>query len=279
MALTAKATGNADFEPLSSGVHQAICYGIVDLGTQPTNNPQFKPMRKVAFLWEVPSERIEFTKDDKKFNLPRGVSGMWTLSLGTKSKLRPMLESWRGRPFTEEELSGFDLKAVLAANCLLNVVHAAGKGQNSGKTYANVASVNPLVKGMAKLKAENPILWFSLEECGDQIVVPATVPDWLKAKIMLSDEYIRTQQGPNRHQPNEDEMANVSSADSADEDVQRAQRNWAEADRKEAMQRFTTKTTVYVFPAVEMPKHPECTDSNFETFFEKQRLEKEKFFS
>lgn len=206
MPLIAKDKGGTDYEPLAGGMHHAVCYGIVDLGTQPTNNPQFKPSRKVAFLWEVPSERIQFEKDGVKKDLPRGISAIFTLSLSQKSKLRPMLESWRGRPFTSAELDGFDLTHVLGANCFLNVVH----NHKGDKTYANVASVNPLVKGTAKLKAENPLLFFSMNDCGEKITVPAEVPDWLKAKIMQSEECMKEQRAGGAPEPTEEEMANLT---------------------------------------------------------------------
>lgn len=213
MSLIAKDKGGADYEPLAAGMHHAVCYGIVDLGTQPANG-NFPARRKVCFLWEVPSERIEFERDGVKKNLPRGLSAMFTLSLSAKSKLRPMLESWRGRPFTSEELVGFDLKNVLGANCFLNVVHE----RKADKTYANVASVNPLAKGMKKKPPENPSLFFSIEECKDQIVVPPAVPDWLKGKIMQSEECVAEQRKGGAPEPTEEEMANQTGG--IDEDVQ-----------------------------------------------------------
>lgn len=193
MSLIARESSGKDFDPVPAGMHQAVCYGIVDLGTQQPMNPQHKPAHKVVFLWEIPSERVEFTRDDKKYNLPRGISRMITLSLSAKSNLRPMLESWRGRPFTPAELEGFDLKTVLGANCLLNVIHAPGQGANAGKTYANVSSVNPLAKGMPRLTPENPTLFFSIPDSGP-FRVPDNIPDWLKAKILQSDEYIKQSQ-------------------------------------------------------------------------------------
>lgn len=214
MGLIAKDKGSGDFEPLSAGMHHAVCYGIIDLGTQAGG--QFEPKRKVAFLWEVPSERIQFEKEGKKHDLPRGISAMFTLSLSTKSKMRPMLESWRGRVFTAEELNGFDLKTVLSANCLINVVHQPGTGANAGKVYANVASVSPLAKGMAKLKSENLPVFFSLDECKGEITLPPGIPDWLKAKIMTSEECMREQRQAGA--PTEAQMANVNSG-APEEDV------------------------------------------------------------
>jgi hypothetical protein len=217
MSLIVKDKGGTDFEPLAAGMHHAVCYGIVDIGTQPAFG-NFPPKHQVAFLWEVPSERIQFEKDGKKFDLPRGISQSFTLTLASKGKLRPMLESWRGRAFTAEELDGFDLKNVLGANCLLNVIHANGKGQNASKVYANVASVSPLAKGMVKLKSENEMVFFSLAECGDTITVPATIPDWLKAKIMQSEECVAEQRRSGAPDPTEEQMANVSS-NGPDEDI------------------------------------------------------------
>lgn len=215
MSLIAKDKGGSDYEPLSAGMHHAICYGIIDLGTQPGFG-NFPPRRKAAFLWEIPAERIQLTKDGVQKDLPRGISAQFTLSLASKGKLRPMLESWRGRPFTPEELAGFDLKTVLGANCFLNVVHANGTGQNAGKVYANVASVNPLAKGMKRLTSENPTVFFSLDECGTPIVVPENLPDWLKAKILQSEEVVA--EGRRSGQPTEAQMANQSDS-GVDEDV------------------------------------------------------------
>lgn len=217
MGLIAKDKGSGDFEPLSAGMHHAVCYGIIDLGTQPAHG-NFPPKRTVAFLWEVPGERIQFEKDGKKYDLPRGISSMFTLSLSTKSKMRPMLVSWRGREFTAEELEGFDLKTVVGANCFLNVVHKAGTGANAGKVYANVQSVSPLAKGMKRLKSENLPVFFSLDERKGTIVLPPGIPDWLKAKIMQSEECMQEQRSGGAPEPTEAEMANVS-AGASEEDV------------------------------------------------------------
>lgn len=86
--------------------------------------------------------------DDGK---PFIVQKRYTASLHEKSKLRPELESWRGRAFTEDELKEFDLEKLLGANCLLNVAHVV----KDGKTYANVTAVMPLKRGMEKLVATN----------------------------------------------------------------------------------------------------------------------------
>lgn len=211
MPIVAKSNGGSDFEPIPSGLHHSVCYGIIDIGTQPTNNPQFKPARKVVFLFEIPEERINIDGKD----LPRGVSSIFTLSLGTKSKLLPALQSWRGRPFTEEELKGFDVTKVLGANAYLNIVHST-KGE---KTYANVQTINPLPKGANKLTAETPLTQWSIDDQPDgPIRIPERLPDWIKQKIMQSDEYINRSQGEGS-QPDAESTVHTDHKEDDGEDV------------------------------------------------------------
>lgn len=194
MSLVARNKGGADFAPIPAGMHHAVCYQVVDLGTQPSYNPNFPPREQVCFTWELPEERIEVTREgsDKKENLPRSISAIFTTSLHPKSKLLPMLESWRGRKFTPEELDGFHLEKVLGQNCLLNVVHADGKDkEGKPRVYANVSTVSPLMKGTAKRQAENPLVHFSFDDFKDKdtIEIPETIPEWIANKIRASKEW------------------------------------------------------------------------------------------
>lgn len=177
MGLIAKDKGGG-FEPVEAGVHHAICYGVVDLGTQYSEKYN-NDAHKVLLLWELPFERINIDGKD----LPRAISRMFTLSLHAKSKLRECLESWRGRAFTEKELEGFDLKNLIKANCQLNVIH---NNNGAGKTYANVSAVMPLPKGTAKRELENQVLYFSFD---DGMEVPDHMPEWISKIIIESSEW------------------------------------------------------------------------------------------
>lgn len=144
MAIPVSAGNSSTFAPCPAGVHQAVCVDVVDMGLlEVTWNGQTKKQHKVRIVWQV-----EELMDDGK---PFIVQKRYTASLHEKSKLRPELESWRGKAFTEDELREFDLEKLIAANCLLNVAHV----QKDGKTYANVTAVMPLKKGMEKLTATN----------------------------------------------------------------------------------------------------------------------------
>lgn len=179
---TVKADSGKSIEPVPAGVHQAVCYGVIDLGTQDPGNPQYRAARKVMICWELPHETIS-TEDGPK---PRIISSEYTMSIGKKATLRGILESWRGRPFTNEELGGFDLKNIIGANCLLNIVHKPGKADPS-RIYARIQGVMPLTKGMGPVRPSMDTVVFDIPESGP-IVVPPAVPEWIRAKIDASDE-------------------------------------------------------------------------------------------
>lgn len=213
MGLIAKDKGGADIEPCPTGMHHAVCYGVVDIGTQPQFG-KFPARRKVVLLFEFPEHRIELPdKQDasKLLDLPRALSITETLTLASKGNLRPILESWRGRQFTEQELEGFDLKNVIGANALINVVHQ----KKEEKTYANISTINPLQKGTKKLVAELPPLYFSFDDAPKgEIKFPTNMPPWIQAKIMNSSEFIARAQGNDGHQPDA-----ALEHEGADEDV------------------------------------------------------------
>lgn len=177
-------------EPIAAGAYHAACCSIVDLGTQPSNNPKYRPRQMVLLQWELLDERVEYERDGVKHSFVQNITRSFSLSLGGGNKpteFRKLLESWRGRPFTVEELAGFDLRNVLGANGLLTVVH----NESNGSTYANVGSVAPLMKGMPKRSPERPLLYFTLTDVpeGGPLVWPADMPEWMRDKVMKSKEY------------------------------------------------------------------------------------------
>jgi hypothetical protein len=131
--------GVIDFQPAPAGVHSARCCDVRDLGMVKSSwQGVEKEAHKILVSWMI----SELREDGKPFL----VSKRYTASLHEKAALRKELAAWRGRDFTEAELDGFDLDSVIGVAALLNVVHA--KSQDGMKTYANVASIMPLPKGM-----------------------------------------------------------------------------------------------------------------------------------
>lgn len=180
-------SGKSNTPPVSVGSHQAVCYGVVAVGTQPSE--KFTPRKKVVIMWELPHERGDF---GEKTNVPRVISKRYTLSLSERASLRADLENWRGKPFTDDELSTFEIDRLIGANCLLSVQHEV-KGP---KTYANVTAVMPLTKGMQKANLETPKVYFNLDEAietalvsGSDVQFPESMPEWLRNLAAQSEEY------------------------------------------------------------------------------------------
>lgn len=174
MGFTVKNSGGNDFELAPAGNHVAICYSVTDLGFHEKEWQGTTSMkRRVRVSWELCNERM---KDGRPFS----VSKEYTASLSEKANLRHDLESWRGRPFTEQELAGFDVFNVLDKPCMVNVVHQA-KRDGSG-TYARVAGVATMPKGIPAPPRQNDLLRFSWDE-PDAEAQFARMPEWLQKRI------------------------------------------------------------------------------------------------
>lgn len=171
MGTTAKDAGG-DFELTPAGTHLAICYMVADLGYQETS---YGTKPKIVIGWELPAELMT---DGRPF----GASQIYTLSLSEKANLRKDLEAWRGRPFTEAELDGFDVKNVLGKACTLTIVH----NKNGDKTYANIASVAGVMKGMNVPERTNDLLYFNLD-APDKATF-SKLPKWVQKKVEAAQD-------------------------------------------------------------------------------------------
>jgi hypothetical protein len=133
------------YTPAPAGAWQAVCVDVVDLGEVDTEyKGEKKRKRMVKVVWQINETNAD---SGKRF----AVSRRYGAYLSDKATLRKDLQSWRGRPFTREELMGFDLEVLIGVNCQLNIVHK----DFEGSTFANVDAVMPLMKGMPKIDPEN----------------------------------------------------------------------------------------------------------------------------
>lgn len=144
MALIAQAT-QSNFKQVPPGMYMAICFRVIDLGTQKTQwQGKEKWSRKVMLQWELHGEDDTGEPLTNDEGHPLSVSKRYTLSLGENAQLRQDLKSWRGRDFTQEELNGFDISKLLGVACMVNVAHDV----KDGNTYTNVASVTPVPRAL-----------------------------------------------------------------------------------------------------------------------------------
>lgn len=174
------------FEPAPAGTHVARCYGCVSLGTQ--HSELFADAFKIMLLFELPFELIK-TSDGTE--MPMTISKEYTLSLGKKSNLRKHLDSWRGRPFNEEELAGFEVSKVVGAPCQLTIVHAkSGKGDN----YAKIEAITGLAKGMTCPEQKHKPIRYEITEGNEQTSETfKALPEWIRKKIAACEEWTKPQ--------------------------------------------------------------------------------------
>ncbi len=199
MAIMAKDSGGKDFKKVPPGAHFAICNMVVDCGLQEGFNG--KPQHKIYIRWEVPDERVSYEKDGKEVEGPCSIGSLYTLSLSEKANLRKVLENWRGRAFTPQELQGFDITQVLGKCCQIMVTHS-----EDGK-YANVTGVMGISKDQKaraqNVKIENDPLAFSIDEWSPSVF--QRLPNWLQEKIenRLKEP---TEPGPSSGRPTDDQF-------------------------------------------------------------------------
>jgi hypothetical protein len=168
-----KDTGGGDFENPEPGTYAAICYKIIDIGTQEGEYQGQKNNRRQLIIgWEL----NENMSDGRPFVM----SKFYTASLSEKSNTRKDLAGWRGRDFTPEELLGFDIKNIMGKPCMLSLI-ATDKGK------IKVGSVSKMPKGMAAPEMHNKPIFFSLDEF-DHAVFDA-FSDGVKKLIIQSPEY------------------------------------------------------------------------------------------
>ena len=188
MAIIASSSGGTDFQLAPAGNHLARCYRIVDMGSH--QNSYGNVLRKILISWELHGEDENGLGLSTADGKPLMISGNYTLSLSEKATLRALLEAWRNKPFSLDELNGFDITALLDKWCMVTIVHETSK--HNQKTYANVKAVAPVPQAIKKNGLPdgiNKIVSVSLEpDAFDRSLFDA-LSDGLKKKIMESPEY------------------------------------------------------------------------------------------
>jgi hypothetical protein len=182
----------SDFELTPAGSHVAVCYRIVDLGTQLVEfNGETKKQHKIMIGWELSNEMMQTGDSAGK---PFSIHKRYTYSSSDKSTLRKDLESWRGKPFSKEDFGKFDIFRLIGIPCMLGVVHT----ERNGKTYANITSIMRLPKGMDTPKMVNSAVQFNIAEFNQDVY--DSFSDNLKGLIAKSPEYSRVK-GLDRSDP------------------------------------------------------------------------------
>jgi hypothetical protein len=187
MYLPKPSEGN--YTPPPVGTHVAVCYRVIDLGTQETvYKGETKLAHRIMLSWELSNELME---DGKPFT----TSKTYTLSMHEKATLRKDLEAWRGLPFTDSDFGpgGFNLKKLLGAPCMIGINAVPSE---NGKTYHKVSNVLRLPKGMQKPELVNEFVYVCLEQGEFDEEAFGKLSDKIKEDISKSPQYAALQVSP-----------------------------------------------------------------------------------
>lgn len=166
-------------EQPESGMANLVCCGVVDMGTQPSQ--QFKPRREVAIMFET----VDQTRSEGDYaGQPFHLRITCTRTMAPKGGLVKWIEQWRGKAFTEAEHEdhkheGYDLGKMIGAQAVGNLVQNA-------KGYTNITTLAKAPKGTPKV--EPTVRWYlDLDEFDPHDW--AQLPEYLQKKIADSPEY------------------------------------------------------------------------------------------
>lgn len=177
-----KMNNSSDYEPVPAGNHVGRVYSIIHIGTLHEDTAWGpKNRNKVRITFELPNETKVFKDGDGE--KPYSISSTYTLNFGDKANLRKMVEGMYGRQLFDEEAAAFDVESLMGATALVNVTHTT-KGD---KTYANIAAVTPVPKGMTVPPAVNTPTLLNYTNFDERVF--AALPDFVKKQIEESDEY------------------------------------------------------------------------------------------
>lgn len=162
------------------------CYSVIYMGTIDSSY-QGKPRKKarLRITFELPEHMDVFNPE--RGQEPFVVSRNFTFTMQEKGHLRPFLEAWRGKKFTDEEAAAFDIAKLAGQPAMLTIAHQ--KSEDGQTTYANITSVSPIHKSMlAQVPPQlNQSVVYNVAEHDSRAY--SFLPDWMKDEIAKSDEW------------------------------------------------------------------------------------------
>jgi CO dehydrogenase/acetyl-CoA synthase delta subunit len=149
MPITAgKPENNMQFELAPKGTHIARVYKLINLGTLKTEwQGKEKDTKKIRLYFELPTEEKVYTnKEGIEIKDVHTISAEYTLSMGDRAKLKPIVEGIIGTSLQEDEAYNFDVESLVGMTCLITIKHE--KTKDGSREYSVIASTASLMKGM-----------------------------------------------------------------------------------------------------------------------------------
>lgn len=164
------------------GMQLGVIIQIIDLGVQkqrPYQGQVKDPARMVRVTYELVNDLRDFDGEEK----PLIVSEEFKFSGDDRSTCYKRLNSMD--PGFKK--SGGDWTKMVGHPVQIQIVHNQGKGDNAGRTFANIASVSPLMKGMpAPESTFNELLVFNTDSPSKEVF--DKLPPFMQDKIMGGEQ-------------------------------------------------------------------------------------------
>ena len=143
-------------ELIPADTHLAICYGVVDLGTQSVEYPGKPPKdeRQLMLQWELPNIRFKGEKDGESWDKPRVIKMTYNYSCYELANLSKHVTPWMGACPDD-----FDFESLIGQPCLLSIIH---KTSGKGNDYAKVAGIMKVPAGTVVPEMENPAILYDM---------------------------------------------------------------------------------------------------------------------
>ena len=204
-----KATKGGDFKPIplpKPATVFARCYSVIDIGTVPgfyQGKPQ-DPQRKIWITWEMPSLKATF--NEEKGPQPFVISMELTASTAEKSNLSKLISQWRNKPFTPEEIEGFDPATMIGKCGFISFIYKT-KGKFKGQNFKEITNENtnlvfngimPVPEGVQKLKQINEYFnwdWDKVATEGFKKEEFEKIPKFIREKMATSEEFAKFAKG------------------------------------------------------------------------------------
>ena len=131
-------SAGSGYEPVTPGYHDSVLCEIVDLGIQDT---KYGPRHQAFLVFQV----AELASEGERAGHRKEIRVYFSVTTGTESKpskIRKMLQQWRGKAWSDAEIdeAGLDIDPFLSKPAMLFVV---AKKKPNGEETSGVDAILP----------------------------------------------------------------------------------------------------------------------------------------
>ena len=166
-------------ELIDEGTYNAICIGIVDMGTQVSSYAgKEKSSRKISLTFEVQDET---DSEGKPFLLYKS----YNLALSPKATFAKDLKSWKGIEVPKGK--SFNVDTLLSQPALITIAHQEAK--DGSATYANITTISAPLKGTKFRKPRTELISFYMDGNKLDVETYDKLSQYIQGKIAESPEF------------------------------------------------------------------------------------------